>query len=284
MKVEKKSFYSVKSNGMAKASVMDVDTTGRIVTGFFNTYNFLDSDLDVLLPGSAKKSIRERGPKSKAVAKIKHALDHDLSRLPGKIVTLEEKTMDGIEGIYFETRMADTTLGNDTLKNYLEGVIDNHSIGFQYMQIEMIERGAKGWDKLMDVLVNPEDADGKGVMFAVKEIALFEGSSVAFGSNQLTPFLGIKGTNKESLKIAFIDRLSKLERALKSGTQSDDMMNVFELQVLQLKQMIEEITDGLDFKTDPNPKPEKPTEETEVTTPKKGGPTISKSLVNNFSL
>jgi HK97 family phage prohead protease len=247
MKATKHSHYSVKPCGSIQAAIKDVDTETRTVTGFFNTFHFLDSDRDVLLPGAAKKSIKERGPKSQAVAKIKHAMDHDLTRLPGKIVTLEEREIDGIKGIYFETRMADTTLGNDTLKNYLEKIYDNHSIGFQYLQMEMVERDAKGWDKLVGQLINPEEAEKVNIMWAVKEIALFEGSTVAFGANQLTPFLGVKSGNKEALKLALFDRMEKLTKALRNGTQSDETMETFELQVLQMKQMLDEIVEGVEL-------------------------------------
>ena len=155
-----------------------------------------------------------------------HALHHDLTQLPGKIIALEEKTVNGISGIYFETKMADTTIGNDTLKNYLEGIYDNHSIGFQYVQSEFIERDAKGWAKAIQNLINPQDAENRGYMWLVKEIMLYEGSTVAFGANQLTPFLGVKSNNKESLKLALIERINKLENTLRNGTQSDEMMKI----------------------------------------------------------
>jgi len=243
-KATKTSHYSIKSCGQIKASIKDVDTEGRIVTGFFNTFNFLDSDLDVLLPGCAKRSINASGPKSKATAKIKHCLNHDLTCMPGKLLVLEEKNVDGVSGIYFESKMSDTTLGNDTLKNYLEGIYDNHSIGFQYLQMDMYERDAKGWDKIVGALINPEEAEGKNVIFTVKEIALWEGSTLAFGANMLTPFLGVKGDNKEALKLAIFDRLMKLEKTVRQGTQSDDMMKTFEIQILQMKQVIEDLTDS----------------------------------------
>lgn len=239
----KQTTYKVKASGIGKLSIKDVDTVGRTVTGFFNTFHFFDSDRDVLLPGAAKRSIKERGPKSEAVAKIKHAISHDLTQLPGKIMHLEEKMIDNINGIYFETKMADTTLGQDTLKNYLAGIFDNHSIGFQYKQVEMIERDAKGWDKVVEQLHNPEALEGVSALFAVKEIALFEGSTVAFGANTLTPFLGIKSGNKEAYTIALFQKMDKMMTALKSGTQSDEMMSAIELQVLQIKQMISELTD-----------------------------------------
>lgn len=242
---QKKSFYSVKGN--AKGIVKDVDTTGRVVTGFFNTFNFYDSDGDILLPGCSKRSISQRGPNSKAVAKIKHALHHDLTQLPGKIQLLEERDMDGMKGIYFETKMADTTIGNDTLKNYQEKIYDNHSIGFQYLDGEFIDREAKNWAKVMETCVNPEEMDKHGYCYLIKEIALFEGSTVAFGANKLTPFLGIKSGDKEDVKAALFEKMDKLNSALKSGTQSDDMMHTFELMLLQIKQMIDELSDGFEI-------------------------------------
>ena len=246
MKVNKSTYYSVKPCHV-KASIQNVDTIGRTVTGFYNCFNFIDSDGDVLLPGCSKKSIKERGPNSSAVAKIKHALHHDLTQLPGKILTLEERTVDGISGIYFETKMADTTIGNDTLKNYLEGIYDNHSIGFQYVQSEFMERDAKGWAKAVQNLINPQDAENRGYMWLVKEIMLYEGSTVAFGANQLTPFLGVKSNNKDSLKLALIDRISKMENTIRNGSQSDEMMKTFEIQTLQLKEMIAELTEQMTF-------------------------------------
>ena len=241
MKNKKDIIYQVKSCGQLNASVKDVDTSGRIVTGFYNTFNFLDSDQDVMLVGAAKKSITERGPSSTATAKIKHALFHDLTQLPAKIMVLKEAKVDGIHGIYFESKMADTTLGNDTLQNYLEGIYDNHSIGFQYKQIEGFEKGSDGFNALLDLLVNPEEAVGKEFMWAVKEIMLFEGSTVSFGANSLTPFLGVKSGNKDSYLISLHSKVDKLSRALKNGSQSDDSMQIFEIQVLQMKQLITEI-------------------------------------------
>lgn len=237
--------YAVKSCAHAGFSVKDVDTVGRTVTGFYNTFNYLDSDGDVLLMGSAKKTIKERGPISSAVAKIKHALFHDLTQLPGKIVTLQEAEKDGISGIYFETKMTDTTIGNDTLKNYLEGIYDNHSIGFNYMQVEMVERDAKGWKAVIDKLVNPEDALKRNWIYIVKEINMYEGSTVAFGANKLTPYMGVKSANKDAYKLALVSRLDKLTHALKNGTQSDEMMADFEIQVLQIKQAIAELIEDL---------------------------------------
>lgn len=238
---EKKSaHYSVKS---ADANILDVSTSSRIVTGFFNSYNFFDSDKDVLIMGAAKKSIDERGVNSNAVAKIKHALNHDLTTLVGKLQVLEETTKNGITGIYFESKIANTTLGNDTLINYKEGIYDNHSIGFKYNQLSLIEseKNPVAWNEVVSKLLNPEEAEKYGYLYLVKEINLFEGSTVAFGANSLTPFLGVKSGNKESITLALDSKLNQLMHTVKNGFQSDDMMHTFELQIKQIKQVLKEI-------------------------------------------
>jgi len=236
--------YQVKNIGQAGIAIKDVDMAKRTVTGFFNSFNFFDSDFDVLLMGSSKRSIDQRGPESDAVAKIKHAKNHDLRELPGRIDVLEEKTIDGISGIYFETFMTETTLGNDTLINYQEKVFDNHSIGFRYKQIELVEDDTDEFDRIVATLINPEDAIDAGILYVVKEIELFEGSTVAFGANKLTPYLGVKSENKEQVKLKLSERVQLLHKQLRSGIQSDETMKNFEIQLLQLDQMIKELDFG----------------------------------------
>lgn len=238
--------YAVKS---ATVAVQDVDMTKRIVTGMFNTYNFFDSDYDVLLSGCSARSIKEQGPLSKSVQKIKHLMHHNWTMLPGKIQVLEEKKVNGIEGIYFETKMSTNTLGNDTLISYQDGVYDNHSIGFQYLQGEFVENGATGWKKAIDSLINPKDAKDAPFMYLWSEIKLYEGSTVAFGANALTPYLGVKSTNKEGLLLKVNERIELLEKQVRNGTQSDDTMQSFCMEILQLKQLINEL-----FTHEPAPK------------------------------
>lgn len=236
---EKKSVeYAVKS---ANATIQDVDMSKRIVTGFFNTFNFFDSDCDVLLTGCAAKSITERGPASTAVAKIKHLIDHNWSKMPGKIQVLEEKTVKSLTGIYFETKMANTTLGNDTLINYQEQVYDNHSFGFRYISGKYVKSDSEDWTKYLQMLINPDAAEATGFMYLWDEVKMWEGTTTAFGANSLTPYLGVKSMNKASLAMKVADRITVLEKQVRNGNQSDDAMQGFEMQLIQLKQLISEL-------------------------------------------
>lgn len=228
-------------------SIKDIDMSKRVVTGFFNAFNFIDSDMDMLLPGSTKRSIKERGPDSSATAKIKHALFHDLTQLPGKIQVLEEREIGKIFGVYFETKMSSTQIGTDTLINYQEGIYDNHSIGFRYLDMEFIEAESKNWQKYVDQAINPKAAIDAGYMFVVREIALWEGSTVSFGANTLTPYLGSKSMNKEMSLLKLYSRLDLFEKQLRGGFQSDESMIEFDIQVSQIKQMIKEL-----FEADPD--------------------------------
>jgi hypothetical protein len=245
LELKKSKSFGVKSIEQPDFFIKDISTSQSIVTGFYNTFNFIDSDADVLVSGSANKTILENGPNSQAVAKIKHALNHDLSLLPGKIKVLEERTFKHkgmtVPGIYFETKMGSSTLGQDTLKNYLDGIYDNHSIGFRYKQIEFLEKGSATWDLVLLSLINPEVAEELGYLFLVKEIELFEGSTVAFGANKLTPYLGAKSQNKEAMVIGLNNRLDKLVKAHSNGTQTDDTLKTFAINILQIKQMIHEL-------------------------------------------
>jgi phage head maturation protease len=241
---KKSSPYKVKTAEL-ETTVKDVDAGKRIVTGIYNTALFFDSDYDVMMKGAANRSIAASGPNGPAVAKIKHLLFHDWTKLPGKIITLQEKMVNlngqNITGIYFETKMADTEKGNDTLINYQDGIYDNHSIGFTFLDGQYIQNDAEDWSKIVSTLINPEAAEEVGYMYLWKEYELYEGSTVAFGANELTPYLGSKTKNKETTIAKLNDRIDRLSKAIKSGTQTDETLHCFEMQMLQIKQMVKEL-------------------------------------------
>jgi len=245
---KKNNHFSVKVSNVG-VQVKDVDMKSRTVTGVLNTYNFVDSDQDVLLMGAAKKSINDRGPDSAATAKIKFAKFHDLTLLPGKFTVLAERDVNGKQVLYFEAVMSNSQLGTDTLHEYMDGIIDNHSIGFQYIpeQMKLVERdgqhgNSKTWDAVMQTLINPKAAEDMGYVWMIKEIKLWEGSSVAFGANALTPFLGMsKSMTKESIVALMHSKIQKMESVLRSGTQSDESLSVIEQQALQIRQLIDDL-------------------------------------------
>src|SRR5436190_8258627 len=82
-------FYKVKD--MPGTVTKDVDTDKRIVKAVANTLMYFDKDMDVMLTGSADKSISERGPNSNTDAKIKNVKDHNISIRIGKPQLIDER-------------------------------------------------------------------------------------------------------------------------------------------------------------------------------------------------
>jgi len=238
-------YYPVKSSGL-DLQVKDVDLNKRIVQFIANTYMFMDKDLDVLIPGVALKSINDRGPLSQAAAKIKHLRDHKLSTrdMIGKPLLIDERNINGNDVLFFESKITKGTDGDDVLIKYQEGILDNHSIGFRYRDIALADKESnnederKRFDEYISQIINKQEAEDTGFFFVVKQIELFEASAVPFGSNELTNTVGIKSKNKEVVLLDLFSRIDVLKSQLKSGSASDDTMKDFELQLLQIKQII----------------------------------------------
>ncbi len=99
----------------------------------------------------------------------------------------------------------------------------------------------------MEMLINPEKAEERGYFYAWKEIKLFEGSTVAFGMNELTPHLGVKGKEDVTM-LQVVSRIDKVSSMLKTGTISDDAMQALEIQLVQLKQIFEDTYNLVELK------------------------------------
>lgn len=238
--------YGVKSSGMMISKAEGEDE--RTIKAIGNTYFLIDSDQDMLIPGCAVRSIDHRGPKSNATAKIKHQADHklDTKNVVGRIDVLDEREVDGLFGLYFESFIPDTLKGEDDLKNYKAGIYDNHSIGFRYKDLQLaVENGTEAerklWDEWYSKAINPEVADERGYFWVVKEIELFEISVVSYGANSLTPYLGSKSEEEnEKVRGEIFNRLDVLEEQLKSSNAKDSRKQIH-TEILQIKQIVTDL-------------------------------------------
>jgi|APSaa5957512622_1039677.scaffolds.fasta_scaffold87424_2 hypothetical protein len=190
-------------NGLTK----DVDTAGRIVTGYFSTFNFKDSDGDIILPGAFKKTIRERGPKGSN--RIYHLYQHWTDNILSQPHVLKEDKI----GLYFESKMPNTTLANDKLELYREGILKEHSIGFEIMS---------------------EESDKEKKVNYIKAVRLWEGSAVTWGANEQARLTGLKGTKPEEL----LKRIELLEKAMHNGTYTDDTFELLQYEINYIKQSL----------------------------------------------
>jgi HK97 family phage prohead protease len=203
--------YAIKNCGLA---IKDVDTERGTVSGYFSAFNNQDSDEDIIPPGAYAKTIQEVGPNS-AHPRVKHLLDHDTRKGVAKILSLEEDSI----GLRYDSKAGRHTNGRDFLLMCQDGIITEHSVGFDTVKSE------------------PNSSSQSGQGRILKELKLWEGSSLqAWGANPNTPVLGAKSmtpAQRDTLLGEYMDRLLVLTKALK-GAYSDDLCERLEIQVAQL--------------------------------------------------
>jgi len=197
------------------------DSESGIVEGYFSGFGNIDSDQDRILSGAFSKSIKEHGPDSSSNRKIAHLAYHDTTRPLGVIQELKEDET----GLYFRSKMGSHTEGQDFLKMYQEGIIREHSIGFNY---------------IVDKIKQTTERDEEGREYSVwdiSEVKLWEGSAVVFGKNSETPNLSIvksqEDINKHLEEIN--ERMEVFIKALTDDKLSQKYNNLFTLELMQLK-------------------------------------------------
>lgn len=269
-KNKKSSPYKVRTVNKA---VKDVDLESRTVTGIFNSSFYIDSDLDMLLPGAATKSIQERGVGSVKGNKIKHLKDHDWNKNIARLDVLEERrvTINGkeIEGIYHESFYPEAQDSTDLLIKIQAGMYDARSIGFQYEKLVFCDRNSqdeddvKNWNTYLPMAMNPEVAEESGYFWAVKEIKLWEGSDVSFGANELTPMLGVKSGDKGILTGQLFEKLDVCQNLMIKGSLSDEGFHQLEMEMKQIKSYITSLVERKSLKQGTEKEPSRQDKDTE---------------------
>ena len=150
--------------------VEDVDTKEGIVTAYGSSFNVIDSYREYTRPGTFIRTINEWGPKGKD--RIKHLMDHNHTKRAGKIIDLAEDTF----GLRFRSKLSRNEAGRNALIEYSEGLITEHSIGYDVVK----------WER-------DEDRDA----LALIEVKLFEISSVMWGANPETPVIDLKNLQSD---------------------------------------------------------------------------------------
>ncbi len=205
-------------NASCSLPILEVKADGEsgIVEGYFAGFNNVDSDNDRILRGAFAKSIQEHGPSSTSNRKIAHLAYHDTRRPIGVIQELSEDE----KGLYFRSKMGTHTEGQDFLKMYQEGIIREHSIGFNYIP-----------DKIKAV------EEGDSTIWEIAEVKLWEGSAVVFGANSETPNMSIV-KSQEDLNNQLEELNKRMEvfiKALTDGKLSEKYNNLFTLELMQIQ-------------------------------------------------
>ena len=205
-------------------SVKDIDTAGRRVKIMLSRFDNVDSDGDIIANGAFAKSIQERGSESKSNRKIKFLRYHDFEHQIGIFKKLEETP----EGLIAYGELSRSTKGNDAFLDYQDGVITEHSIGFQEIPDKI--RVKPNGDRLL------------------KEVILWEGSAVTFGANSETPLFTVSKGNGAD----YLEKLNKkmfgLTNALKNGKGTDERLEEIEMNLRVCQTKYNEVISSLTVK------------------------------------
>ncbi len=187
---------------ISQGIIEDVDDVKGIVTGYFSAFNNIDSDGDVIVSGAYKKTVAENGPMGRN--RIMHLLQHNPLMPLGKPTEL----MEDAKGLRFTSKITETSYGKDVIKLYAEGVFNEHSVGFEIIK-----------------------SDNKAGYREIREIKLWEGSTVTWGANPNTPIESMKSWDKPKSE----EMLAKFCNILRNGDISDESMIQLEIGLKQLE-------------------------------------------------
>jgi hypothetical protein len=198
--------YTLKS---ADGTIIDIAPETRTVKACWSRIGNLDLDNDIIIASAFTKTIAERGPLGKNM--VWSLVDHraDMAHTLGKPKELY------IEGdmLVAVTDLVETECGEDAIKLYEAGLINQHSIGFSTIKSEY---------------------DSQSGVRTITELKLYEGSAVLWGANPETPTLGFKGEYKNTKETLSL-RLENLIKAFRGGTFTDDTFALMEIQIKQIQ-------------------------------------------------
>lgn len=192
----------------------DMDSEKRQVAVYLSTFNTIDSDNDMIMPGAFTKSLEERGVNATSNRKIAFLRHHNWEMQIGKWVELAQDQ----KGLYAIGELGRSTMGEDAFKDYEDGIIREHSIGFKYMA-----------DKIK--WVDDSTMPSKG-FFQITEVKLYEGSAVTFGANEYTNVVGVLKSEERMEKAHKIsNEIEILTKALANGKGTDERLHQIEMKL-----------------------------------------------------
>jgi HK97 family phage prohead protease len=203
-------FYRVK----ASTEIKEADIKKGEVSGYASIFNNVDSDEEMIIQGAFAKTLSERGVGS-AKPRIKHLWQHD-SWQPIAIPTVLKEDE---RGLFFVSKFGTDSFSQDKLKQHIDGIITELSIGFQVIKREDITND-----------------DGKREYTKLIELKLWEYSSVTWGANKLTEIISAKNLSNEDKLEAVNNRMTALVKALKNNYKDEDLEK-FEIELKQIQEI-----------------------------------------------
>lgn len=185
--------------------IKDFDFKTGTVVLYASAFGNKDSDGDIIVPGAFKKTIMERGPEGSN--RIKHLWQHSSWEPMGRPLKMEEDDM----GLRIDSFVSNSRNG-DYRKMYQEGIITEHSIGFE-----------------------PIKEDQQEEANFITEAKLWEYSSVTWGANANTPVVDLKSMDKQSVLSKVNGRMNKFIKFIRNSDATDETLQMVELELKYLQ-------------------------------------------------
>lgn len=201
-------FY--KSGTVVKAAASEDETDADMVKVKFvgNAAWWCDSHMDVAIAGCYDKTVKERKGMMVHLHDHVHSIEAevgDIKKVYTEDISLKElglKKEGTTQCLVFDSEVL-KEYNPKVFKKYKAGRVKQHSIGLWYIKLELAvndddyEKEKEIWDKYIDKIINKKHVQDKGYFWAMVEIKVMEVSAVLFGSNELTPTLGVKSDTEE---------------------------------------------------------------------------------------
>lgn len=210
------------------------DAIERTIIG--NTYNWIDSQDDVLVAGVFSKSIQE------SKGSIFHLHDHlfQTTAKVGKPIQIYEREIAWRDlGLMKDGKTTSLFMDSEILRNYNSlvfeqyktGEINQHSVGMQYVKLflaanEPDDKDAfAAWQRYSPLIGNPAKLE-QGYFFVCTEAKLREISAVLLGANELTGVINPHAKSDNG------DEIEELLKNVKTEKDFDDLCKSLRLKTL----------------------------------------------------
>lgn len=186
--------------------ITDVNPKDGVIEGYFSIFGNIDSDGDMIMPGAYTKTLSENG------SRIKHLWQH-ITYEPIAVPTITQDS----KGLKFFSKISQTETGKKALILYADGVVDEHSVGFETIKKQK-----------------------KGAYTEITEIKLWEGSTVTWGANQFAQGGPAKSMFTQEQVFSKMDILMK---AYRNGKYEDEsIFDTIDLYIKQLQSYLIDLT------------------------------------------
>lgn len=221
-------YFSTKGISTSVEGVItDIDRDSGTIKGYFSVFGNKDSDEDVIMPGAFTKTLQENG------SRIRHVWQHNISQPLAR-----PKLFQDSKGLAFESVISKTNLGKDVILLYEDGVIDEHSIGYRIVKAQRVS----DYNEL-------------------RELRLWEGSSVTLGANELA----LGGPSKSLTEEQLIKRMDQTYKALRNGRyESEEIFELLDVYHQQLKQLFHDLVSTRAVSDTPEPSDEQKSDNSEI--------------------